>query len=570
MSAETPTERVLRAAQRIVEIDRPEIWIARRPEAELLAEAAQIEARLAAGDLLPLAGQLLAVKGNIDVAGLPTTAAHPAFARMPERDSSVVERLRAAGAIVLGSMNLDQFATGLVGSRSPYGAVRAAHHPDRISGGSSSGSAVAVALEVADIALGTDTAGSGRVPAALNGIVGIKATRGLVPTDGVVPASRSYDCVTVFARDLDAAAAAMRVAIGPSERDPLSRTWPADAPLGGPAVPRIAVPRADDLEPLDDERLALFAASVQKLRDAGAEIIEIDLTPFLASAKLLYEGALVAERAAAYGTFLAEHPEGADPTVARIAGAAAGRAATELVRDQERVDEYRVIARGVLGGVTALLIPTAAGHPTLAEVAAEPIAANSRLGIYTNFMNLLDLAGVAVPAGSTSTGLFGVTVVVPAFHDQLALDIATLLVDPAATPPRLAPQGVALAVFGAHLTDQPLNGQLRQVGARFERDVLTAPDYAMLALPGPVAKPGIVRTARGEGTSLAAEVWSLSQAGLGEFLALLPQPMALGRITLDDGTEVLGFACTDPAGPDISEFGGWRSYLARNVDTINN
>ncbi|MCU1407094.1 MAG: gatA 7 [Glaciihabitans sp.] len=557
---ETPTQRVRRALARISEVDRPEIWITLRAEADLLGDAASVEARIAAGEQLPLAGRLVAVKDNIDVAGLPTTAAHPAFRFDPETDSPAVARLRAAGAVVLGKTNLDQFATGLVGSRSPYGAVRSAHFPDRVSGGSSSGSAVAVALGIVDISLGTDTAGSGRVPAALNGIVGIKATRGLVPLDGVVPASRSYDCVTVFAAHLGPAVAAMKVAIGPSATDPQSRVWPADTPRSARAAPRVAVPRPEDLVSLDPERVDLFRKATERLRLAGAEIVELDLTPFLAAARLLYDGALVTERSAAYGEFLATHPEGADPTVARIAAAAAGRSGVAVVADQERLARFRVQAMASMDGIDALLVPTAPTHPTLAAVAAEPITENSKLGTFTNFMNLFDLCGVAVPAGQTSTGLFGVTVVARAFADQVAVDLAAELVDEA--PAVITPDGAVLAVFGAHLSGQPLNHQLESVGARYLETTRTSAEYSMLALPGVMPKPGIVRSAPGAGTELECELWSLSPSGLGVFLAGLPAPMALGRTTLADGREVIGFACTDPAGPDVSSFGGWRAYLA--------
>ncbi|TAJ48102.1 MAG: allophanate hydrolase [Herbiconiux sp.] len=553
------TERVQQAFARIAETDRPEIWITLRPEADVLAEAAALDERVAAGESLPCAGLVVAVKDNIDVAGLPTTAGHPAFAHRAETSASAVQRLIDAGAIVLGKTNLDQFATGLVGTRSPYGAVRNSRFPDRISGGSSSGSAVAVALGIVDAALGTDTAGSGRVPAALNGIVGIKTTLGIVPVDGVVPACRSYDAVTVFARTLAVATEVTAVIAGSSRLDPASREWPADVVLAAPAQPRIAVPRPEFLESLSSERRALFSAAVARLRDRGATTEEIDLGPFLECAKLLYEGALVAERYAAYGAFMAAHPEGADPTVALIVAAAEGRRGPDLVADQERVARYRLQAAALLEGFDALLVPTTPEHPTLAEVAADPVAVNSRLGTFTNFMNLLDLAGVAVPAGETHDGLFGVTVVVRAFADQVAIDVAALLVDE--TPLVLPTGGIELAVFGAHLSGQPLNHQLVSAGARLLTAVQTSDAYRMHALPGPTPKPGVVRVEQGAGRSLAGEAWLVPPAALGRFLAALPQPMTLGRIELADHREVLGFGCSWAQGPDITEFGGWLSYL---------
>jgi allophanate hydrolase len=560
------TTAVFRARQaftRIREVDRPEVWITLRDEADVLADAEAIDRRVADGETLPLAGTVFAVKDNIDVAGLPTTAGHPDFARVPDRSATVVERLVAAGAVVLGKANLDQFATGLVGTRSPYGAVRNSVFPDRISGGSSSGSAVAVGLGIADFSLGTDTAGSGRVPAALNGIVGIKSTRGIVPVDGVVPACRSYDCVTAFAPTVALATQVTSIMSGVSGLDPVSRAWPTDVALSAPPAPRIAVPAPEYLTGLSDERRGLFAAAARTLEAGGATIAEIDIAPFLDCAKLLYDGALVAERYAAYGDFVAAHPENADPTVARIVAGAGSRGGHDVIRDQDRVARYALETGELLAGFDAMLVPTAPEHPTLAEVAADPIGVNSRMGTFTNFMNLLDMAGVAVPAGETRDGLFGVTVVVRGFDDQVAIDLAGILTGEG--PAVLAPAaGVELAVFGAHLAGQPLNGQLVSRGARLISTVHSSADYRMYALPGAIAKPAVVRVEPQSGARLEGELWSLSPAALGTFLAGLPQPMSLGRITLDDGREVLGFGCAWPEGPDITRFGGWRSYLARS------
>jgi allophanate hydrolase len=560
------TTAVFRARQaftHIREVDRPEVWITLRDEADVLADAEAIDRRVADGETLPLAGTVFAVKDNIDVAGLPTTAGHPDFARVPDRSATAVERLVAAGALVLGKANLDQFATGLVGTRSPYGAVRNSVLPDRISGGSSSGSAVAVGLGIADFSLGTDTAGSGRVPAALNGIVGIKSTRGIVPVDGVVPACRSYDCVTAFAPTVALATQVTSIMSGVSGLDPVSRAWPADVALSAPPAPRIAVPAPEYLTGLSDERRELFAAAARTLEAGGATIAEIDLAPFLDCAKLLYDGALVAERYAAYGDFVAAHPENADPTVARIVAGAGTRGGHDVIRDQDRVARYALETGELLAGFDAMLVPTAPEHPTLAEVAADPIGVNSRMGTFTNFMNLLDMAGVAVPAGETSDGLFGVTVVVRGFDDQVAIDLASALTGERAAV--LAPAaGVELAVFGAHLAGQPLNGQLVSRGARLVSTVHSSADYRMYALPGAIAKPAVVRVEPHSGARLEGELWSLSPAALGTFLAGLPQPMSLGRITLDDGREVLGFGCAWPEGPDITRFGGWRSYLAQS------
>ncbi|GAB3737665.1 allophanate hydrolase [Nocardiopsis nanhaiensis] len=556
-----PTERVHAAYRRIAETDRPEVWITLRPEQDVAVEAKALEERLASGEDLPLAGTLVAVKDNIDVAGLPTTAGHPGFAYTPQESATAVQRLVAAGALVLGKTNLDQFATGLVGTRSPYGAVRNAFDPARVSGGSSSGSAAAVALELVDFALGTDTAGSGRVPAALHGIVGLKPTLGLVPNTGVVPAARPYDSVTVFARDLGSAQHALAVMTGPDPEDPGSRTWPADVRLAPRHPARIAMPTATGLEPLSAEERQAFHRAVDGFVRAGVSVETVDISPLLAAARLLYDGALVAERHAAVGEFLRANPEGTDPTVAGIILAAADLPASRLAADQHRLAEYRAAARRLLDGFDALLLPTTVGHPTLDEVAADPVGVNSRLGTYTNFVNLLDLAAVAVPAGNADGHPFGATLVASAFEDQVALDLAGLLngEDTGQVQPDT---GVELAVFGAHLRGQPLNHQLTDLGARFVEATTTSEDYRLFALATTPPKPGLLRVNSG-GSTLRCEVWSISPAGLGTFLAQLPAPMSLGAVTLADGRAVVGFGC-DPAATegaeDITFHGGWIAY----------
>ncbi|MEY2533194.1 MAG: allophanate hydrolase [bacterium] len=552
--AVTATARVRRAYARIAEADRPEVWIALRPASAALADAAAVDERVAAGEALPLAGLTLAVKDNVDVAGLPTTAGCPAFAYDPAASAPAVQRLTDAGAVVLGKTNLDQFATGLVGTRSPYGAVRDARRPERISGGSSSGSAVAVALGIADIALGTDTAGSGRVPAAFQGIVGIKPTRGLVPTDGVVPACRTLDCVTIFARELALAERAMALMTTPA-----GRAWPADAPLGAPPAARVAVPRA--LPGLSAEAGAAFAAAAGRLAAAGAELVEIDLEPFLAAARLLYQGAFVAERHAAVGPFVDAHREQVDPTVGAIIAAAGTLPAHALVTDTERLDALRAVAEAELDGADALLVPTAPRHPTLAEVAADPVGVNTELGTYTNFANLLDLCGVAVPAGEADGGHFGVTVLARAFADRVAADVAGLLAGPA--EPAGGPPGVEVFVVGAHRAGQPLNGELTARGARLVRTATTSAEYRLHRLDTQPPKPGLLRVGDG-GARIEGELWALPPAGLGDLLAALPAPMALGRVRLADGARPVGFLCEPAAlgdAQDITAFGSWPAYL---------
>ncbi|MFD0484650.1 allophanate hydrolase [Kineococcus sp. GCM10028916] len=537
-------QKVRDAYARIAAVDRPEVWISLRPLEDVLAEAAGIDPDA------PLAGVLVAVKDNIDVAGLPTTAGAPSFAYAPSGDATAVARLRAAGALVLGKTNLDQFATGLVGTRSPHGAVRHAFAPDRISGGSSSGSAVAVALGLVDVALGTDTAGSGRVPAALHGIVGVKPTRGLVPTTGVVPACRSIDCVTVFARDLDLARRTAELLTGPDGLDPLARV---DEPLPAPpARPRIAVPTPEHLAGLADGWAEAFATCVAGVRASGAEVVELNIAPLLEVAGLLYGGAFVAERTAAVGAHVAAHPDlvgtDLDPTVAAIVAAGESVSAVEVFRDRERLDVLAARSRELLAGFDALLTPTTTWHPTLAEVAADPVGANSRMGRFTNFANLLDLASLAVPAGTVGGLPFGVMLTGPAFSDRSLAVLAA----------RWANPSVDLLVVGAHLWGHPLNHQLVAAGASLVRAVRTAPGYRLFALDTVPPKPGMVRDA--DGASIAGEVWRLPAVGFGTFVAGLPQPMTIGTVTLEDGSTVRGFLAEPAAlvgAEEITGFGSW-------------
>ncbi|MEV4732389.1 allophanate hydrolase [Saccharopolyspora sp. NPDC049426] len=541
-SQESLRARVLAAYRRIAEVDRPEVWIDLRPESDLLIEAAEVAERAAAGEALPLAGKLVAVKGNIDVAGLPTTAGCPAYAYHPAEDASAVAKLRAAGALVLGTTNLDQFATGLVGTRSPHGAVRNAVDPERISGGSSSGSAVAVALGIADLALGTDTAGSGRVPAALNGIVGLKPTHGLVATDGVVPACASIDCVTVFARTAGEAHAALDVL------SPSVQAWTPAAPH------RVGVPDPEDLGELAPGWAEAFQDVVERFRSSGAELVRVDLEPFLRAAELLYQGAFVAERYAAVGEFVDAHRDQVDPTVGEIISAAGRIPAHRVFTDQQRLAELGAEAAVQLGGIHALLLPTTTGHPTLAEVAADPVGVNSALGRFTNFANLLGLSALAVPAGRVDDLPFGVMLVGAAHQDRALAHLASLLEE---TEP------VQLAVAGAHLTGQPLNHQLTDRNARLVRTTTTAPTYRLHALNTTPPKPGLVRT--DTGGAIEVEVWELTPAAFGSFVAALPAPMAIGAVELADGTEVRGFLC-EPAAltgtQDITHHGAWRTYLS--------
>ncbi|MFV8176329.1 allophanate hydrolase [Mycolicibacterium peregrinum] len=538
---------------------RDEVFIHLRPQAEV-----ENDHRTALAADGPLAGLVLAVKDNVDVAGIPTTAACPDFSYIPDADAPAVTALKAAGAVVIGKTNLDQFATGLVGTRSPYGPVRDSRRPDYISGGSSSGSAVAVALGFADIAIGTDTAGSGRVPAGLQGIVGIKATVGLVSTEGAVPACASYDCVTIFAADLATAQSAMAVmsAVAPQ------RQWPADAPYAAPATPRIAIP--DTLDGLDDEWQAAFDAAVRQAKDAGFETVPIPMDDFFAAAGLLYNGALVAERWDAVGAFVSTAGPDAklDPTVAAIITAAGAYSATDLLRDRRRVEELRRTALAQLEGCHALMVPTAPEHPRIDEVAADPVVVNSRMGRYTNFCNLFDMCAISVPAGAVADGAqFGITLLAPGFHDGVIADLAARFLDVPSTetwPESGGARLTELAVFGAHLRGQPLEHQLTGRGARWAGPITTAPHYRLYALDTVPPKPGLTRVEDG-GASIVGERWLLSPAALGEFLADLPAPMLLGKVELDDGRWITGFGCDHTAprqGRDITEYRGWLAAMA--------
>ncbi|MFH8252017.1 allophanate hydrolase [Microbacterium sp. B2969] len=545
-----------RALIRIAEVDRPEIWISLRSADDLAAEAARVDARVAAGEDLPLAGLTVAVKDNIDVAGLVTTAGSASFAYEPVVDATAVARLRAAGAIVIGKTNLDQFATGLVGTRSPFGAVRNAWDPARISGGSSSGSGVSVALGIVDVALGTDTAGSGRVPAALNGIVGVKPTKGLVPTTGVVPACRTQDVVTAFARDLATARLAIETMTGVDGSDPLARTDTAFSAL--PARARLAVPLPTQLDGLAAGWREAFAAAVATARAAGFDVVERDISALLDAARLLYDGAFVAERYAAVGAHISAHRDliggDLDETVAGIILAGAAPAAHDLFADLERLDDLRLRGTEALDGCVALLTPTTTWHPTLAEVAADPVGANSRMGRYTNFANLLDMASLAVPAGFVDGLPFGVMLTGPAFTDRVLAQIAQRF---DAAPRRLF-------VVGAHLRGQPLNRQLVAAGGRLVGDASTADEYAFHALAVSPPKPGLVHTGPG-GAAIEGEVWELPAAGFAAVVDAVPPPLSIGSVLLEDGTRVAGFLATPGAldgAVDISALGGWRAHLA--------
>ena len=558
----TPERLVDQIQQRLAQHDDPAIFIHRLGRDRLATEAA------ASQGVQALRGVTFAIKDNIDLEGVPTTAACPEFAYTPLVSAPVVQRLMAAGAVPVGKTNLDQFATGLVGVRSPYGVPVNPYGAEYLPGGSSSGSAVAVAAGLCDFSLGTDTAGSGRVPASFNNLVGLKPTKGLLSTVGVVPACRSLDCVSIFTRSVADAAEVLAVAAAFDPMDPFSRV--AQPSLQDEAWPsRIGVPRADQLEFFGDVDAArLFFAAVARWRSLGATIVEIDYAPFAAAARLLYEGSWVAERYAAIRAFIEHKPEAMHPVTRKIIEGAKSLTATQAFESSYRLAELRRQTEATWTSIDALLTPTAGTIYKVAEVAAEPVKLNSNLGYYTNHMNLLDLCGLAVPAGFLPNGMpWGVTLSAPAFCDDRLLRLGARFLGEAA-PKRALPAAaplVRVAVCGAHLSGLPLNSQLTRLGATLVRATQTAPQYRLFALPGTVPpKPGLIRVAE-QGAAIAVEVWELPAAAYGHFVAAIPAPLGIGTLTLEDGSSVQGFLCEAVAvagAPDVTHFGGWRAYLA--------
>lgn len=579
--ARKPADTIRNCYARIRALDDPGIFIALREEADALAEAQALT-----DATLPLFGVPVAVKDNIDVGGLPTTAACPAFTYMPVEDATAVARLRAAGAIVIGKTNLDQFATGLVGTRTPYPIPRNPLRPDLIPGGSSSGSAVAVGAGLVPLSLGTDTAGSGRVPAMLNNIVGLKPSLGLVSTHGVVPACRTLDCVSVFALTVDDAWQALDVMAGFDPRDPYSRRRAAGLLSAKPPHVRIGVPREETRLFFGDGKAASdYAAALERLARLGAELTEIDFAPFYETARLLYEGPWVAERYAVARALIDSKPEALHPVTRSIVSGGARPSAFDTFTAFYRLEELRRVAATTFRNVDMLALPTAPAVYTVAQVLADPVRLNSQLGTYTNFVNLLDLCGLAIPAALHGDRTpFGITLLAPAegdavlasvgrvFHAETGLPLGATgrrqsSLAPASPAP--APGEIAIAVVGAHLSGMPLNAELTCLGGRFLETAKTAPDYRLFALAGTTPpKPGMLRVARGEGAAIELEVWALPAAGFGQFVAAVPPPLSIGTLILTDGRQVKGFLVEAEAvggAQDISAFGGWRAFVRRKA-----
>ena len=569
------------------------VWIRRLSLDELRAHAAALDGKDPA--TLPLYGIPFAIKDNIDLAGIPTTAGCPEFAYTPERSATVVQRLIDAGAIPVGKTNLDQFATGLVGVRSPYGACRNAVDPDYVSGGSSSGSAVAVALGLASFSLGTDTAGSGRVPAGFNNLIGLKPSLGRIPTTGVVPACRTLDAVSVFALTAADAARVLAVAQGPDAQDAYSRAMPPHGfDFGSASAFRFGVPRPDDLEFHGNaEGPAQFTQAVARLRELGGTPVEVDLRPFRAVATLLYEGPWVAERYAAIRAFIEAHPAALHPVTLAITKKGASISAPDTFAALYRLKALQQQTLPVWDGIDCLVVPTSGSPYRIADVLADPIRLNSNLGHYTNFVNLLDLSALAVPTGFLADGMpCGITLIATCGKDLPLLNLgaklhAASVATVGATPhaphraARASPDSTSLdtaairsafpsglvrvAVCGAHLSGLPLNGQLTQRAARLVRSTRSAACYRLVALPGgPPFRPGMLRTEHGGG-AIELEVWELPASQFGSFVAGIPAPLGIGTVELEDGSTVQGFVCEEVAARqarDITALGGWRAYLA--------
>lgn len=560
----SPDEVVALAYERARAAQQP-AWIALVPWREVKASLG----RLRAGQ--PLHGVPFAIKDNIDVASVPTTAACPAYAYTPRESAFVVRRLVAAGAVPIGKTNMDQFATGLTGTRTPHGACSSVVDPRWVAGGSSSGSAVVVADGTVPFALATDTAGSGRVPAAMNALVGLKPSLGAIGVRGTVPACRSLDCVSLLTRTVADAARVLDVAVGHDPADPWSRADRAKLAHGPPvrAGARIAVPRTEQLTFAGDRRAAAaWDRARQRAGALGWRLVEVDFAPLAEVAAMLYDGPWIAERFAAVGAFVAEHRREVDPVVRRVIMTGRERSAAQAFGAMHRLAELRLAVRGLWASADALLLPTVPTVVAHADVAGEPIACSALLGTYTNFVNLLDLCAIALPGGARDDGApFGVSLVAPAGGERALLALAARWGAEALAPPAREPaETVALAVVGAHLSGEPLNHQLLDLGATLRETVRAAPGYRLYALPGTVpAKPGLVGGGPRDGPGVELEVWELPVAGFGRFVAAVPPPLVIGTVALEDGRAVKGFLCEADAlagARDITSFRGWRAYRA--------
>lgn len=573
-----PEETVAESLRRIRESGDPAVFISIADDASALAQARDA----ARNPELPLCGVPVAVKDNIDAAGFATTAACPAFSYRPERDATSVAKLKAAGAVIVGKTNLDQFATGLVGVRSPYGVPRNPFNPELIPGGSSSGSAVAVSSGLVPIALGTDTAGSGRVPAGLNNIVGLKPSLGMVSTAGVVPACRSLDCVSIFSLTADDAWTALTSISGFDERDSYSRPLAPGIPGALPPQTVIGVPRKEDRLFFGDRHSeTAFEQSIELVKSIGAKVIELDFSHLLEAARMLYGGPWVAERTAAVGGFIDAHPADIFPVTREIISTGSSAKPADVFRAFYRMQELRALARKTMAQVDALMVPTVPVACKVAEIEADPIRLNANLGTYTNFVNLMDLCGLAVPAVFASEGTpYGVTFLAKAgedakllpigraFHAKSSLPLGALKVPQPgfAANTSLVAGEIEIAVVGAHMSGMALNHELASLGARFLRAVNTAPDYRLFLLDGTKpARPGMLRVKKGEGVAIATEIWAMSAEAFGTFVSRIPAPLSIGTVGFEDRSTAKCFLVEAEAvrgAKDISASGGWRNFIA--------
>jgi allophanate hydrolase len=577
----TPSGAVQETYRRIAAYDDPSIFILLRPMEDVIAEAESLRAQQ--HDQLPLFGIPVAIKDNINVAGLPTTCACPGFAYTAEIDATAVARLHAAGALIIGKTNLDQFATGLVGVRSPYGVPRNPFRADLVPGGSSSGSGVAVGAGLVPIALGTDTAGSGRIPAALNNIVGLKPSLGLVSTCGVVPACRSLDCVSVFALTVEDAWTVLTAIGGYDPDDSYSRPMPLEqhGPRRSKIVIGMVLPGSRQFGS-DPMAAAAYDAAIKDAFGIGADIKPLDMAPLFKTAALLY-GPWVAERYQALRSFIETSPEALLPVTRSIIEKAKSFSAADLFAAQYQLAALKREAEPIWRDIDALMVPTLPRPRTLADLEADPIGPNSELGTYTNFVNLLDLCALAVPGRFRDDGLpAGVTLIAPAGRDAMLAEIGAKLHEIADVPlgasgQKIAPRravfepdassDIELLVVGNHLSELPWNQELLDLGARFRRAVSTTPDYRLYALREAAAlRPGLLRVENGAGVAIETEVWSLSPSAIGMFVAAIKPPLTIGTVRLADGTAPKGFLVEAESirdSEDISRFGGWRAFLSR-------
>lgn len=566
--------------KRIDQAPEHHVWITRLSASQVMAYVIALQGKQL--DALPLYGVPFVIKDNIDLANVPTTAACPEFAYTPDKSAMVVQRLIDAGAIPLGKTNMDQFATGLVGTRSPHGAGINSFNPEYVSGGSSSGSALAVALGLASFSLGTDTAGSGRVPAAFNNLIGLKPSCGRLSNAGMLPACRSLDSVSIFALTAPDAHAVLQVAQAFDAADPWSRVVATSTRAGGIQGEsfRVGVPKATQLEFFGDGEYArLFALACTNIEALGGTVVELDFSPLFETARLLYEGPWVAERYVAIEDFITQHPDAIHPVTREITLTALGRSAIDTFRSQYRLQTLKRAAVEILAQVDVCMTPTAGTIYTISELQADPIRLNSNLGYYTNFVNLLDMVAVAVPAGFRNDQLpFGVTLFAERDTDESLLRLADRLQHasvstlgatswpvPAQALPPLLPGFIPIVVCGAHMRGLPLNKQLTERGGYLLQHTRTSANYRFYALPGgPPHRPGLVRVEQG-GTQIEVEVWALPHTQWGSFTAGIPSPLCLGQVQLEGGSQATGFLCEAHAviaARDISSFGGWRNYLS--------